>query len=193
MEDNLRAGYGGRTPRLLFQVFANANTGSSSLIPATLTVSNPPPDMSEILPAATALFQAGIVDWNQWVEPRDFSHYTVFLDTVTPPVVVSQDLGIKFRHLLLADLPADVTQYVYILPHDTFGAGVASQIASFTPVSLTADFLDTVPPEMPTNLTLTTGSDLSDDGTVATWVRASWTLAPEQDVAGYEVHVYVGD
>ena len=192
VEDNVRAGFGSARRDVLFQVFADANTGVSSLIPAVLTVSNPPPDMSEILPAVTPLFEAALINFNQWVEPRDFSHYTVFLDVVNPPLAVYQDLGVAFRQLAPVGLPAGVTQYVYILPHDTFGAGIPSQIASFTPVSLTADFLDTVPPDMPTGLTLTTGSDLSDDGTVATWVRASWVLAPEPDVAGYEVHVFVG-
>ena len=59
---------GGPQRTLLFQVFANANTGVSSLMPATLTVSNPPPDMSEILPAVTPLFAAALINFNQWVE-----------------------------------------------------------------------------------------------------------------------------
>ena len=192
IEDNLRAGMGSAARDVLFQVFANANTGVSSLIPATLTVHNPPPDMSEILPYAKGLFEAAIIRFDQWIEPRDFSHYTVFLDTVNPPVTVYQDLGVAFQELAPMDLPADVPHYVYILPHDTFGAGIASQIATFTPVDANAVFLDTVPPGTPTGLVLTTGSDLSDDGTVMTWVRASWDLAPESDAAGYEVHVFLG-
>lgn len=192
VEDNVRAGMNGAQRSVLFQVFANANTGVSSLVPATMTVSNPPPDMSEILPQATPLFEAAIINFQQWVEPRDFSHYTVYLDTVNPPLAIYQDLGVAFQQLAPMGLPANVTQYVYIQPHDTFGVGISSQIASFTPVALTADFLDEVPPDTPTGLTLTTGTDVSDDGTIMSWVRASWTLAPEADVAGYEVHVFIG-
>ena len=192
-EDQVRSGFGVARRDFEVWVWARTNTGLLSLDPAHIAVINLPPDMSEILPDVTPLFEAALINFNQWVEPRDLHHYEVYLDTSNPPVAIYQDLSIAFRKLFPADLLPNVTYYTYILPYDTFGPGVASQIASFTPVSLTADKIDTTPPALPTGLVLTTGSDVSQsDGTIFTWVQASWKRAPEADVARYEVHVFVG-
>jgi hypothetical protein len=186
-EDQIRAGYVGARRDLLILVWARTNTGLQSLEPASLTVHNLPPDMSTIIPDTTALFEAALINFNQWAEPRDFDHYEVHLDTVNPPVAIYQDVSIRFRKLFPAGLIANTTYYTYILPYDTFGPGIPSQTASFMPVALTADKLDTVPPGVPTGLALTTGADIGPDGTSLTWVEASWNANPESDVAGYQL------
>ncbi len=187
-EDEVRGGFA--TARRDFEVWvwARTNTGLLSQTPASLGVANPAPDMSEIVPDVTPLFEAALINFNQYAEPRDFHHYEVHLDVVNPPVVIYQDVSIAFRKLFPADLTAGTQYWTYILPYDTFGPGIASQTATFTPVALTADALDDTPPSLPTGLTLTTGSTVNPDGTILSWVRASWVAVPESDVAGYEVH-----
>ena len=198
-EDHINAGIAGAQRALWFYVYAVTNTGRFSLDPAVLAVQNPPPDMSNILPQTVGLFEVAIIQWDQFVEPIDFDHYEVHLDIVNPPVLTYQDIAISFhgvgssfRKVFPQGLAVGVRYYTFILPYDTFGPGLASQIASFIPASLTADKLDEEPPDTPTGLSLTTGTEVSDDGTILTWVEASWTLAPEPDVARYEVHVFVG-
>lgn len=186
-EDQVRSNYTSARRDFEVWVWARTNTGLMSLDPAHIYVINPPPDMSEILPDTTPLFEAALINFNQWVEPRDLHHYEVYLDTVNPPVAIYQDVSIAFRKLAPVDLIPGTTYYTYILPYDTFGAGIASQTASFTPVALDASKLDTVPPAVPTGLVLTTGSAVGDDGTVETWVEAAWNPVLEEDVAGYQL------
>jgi predicted phage tail protein len=190
-EDHVRQGIPGAQRTIQFLVYARTNTGRMSLDPAQITVTNPPPDMSMIAPEVQGLFAAGLVDYNQFAEPRDFDHYEVHLDTVNPPIAIYQDVSIAFEKLFIGDLIAGATYYVYILPYDTFGPGLPSQIASFTPVAIDADSLDTVPPALPTGLSLTTGTTISADGTIMPWVRAQWTANAEGDMARYEVHFRV--
>ena len=191
-EDQLANGFAGPRRDVALYVFARTNTGRMSLDPATITVSNPPPDMSAMAPEVQALFEAALISWNEFVEPRDFAFYQVYLDTVTPPRVLYQDVSVAFRKIFPGGLLANVPYYTYILPFDSFGAGLASQISTFTPVSLTADNFDTTPPEMPTGLALTTGTTLSADATVVPWVAAAWTPNTEADIGYYAVHVLVG-
>jgi hypothetical protein len=139
-EDQIRAGQPGARRDLSFHVWARTNTGRMSLDPAVLTVTNPPPDMSNILPATAALFVAALIAWDQFAEPRDFDHYQVYLDTTNPPLTVYQDIAIAFsgqgssiRKIFPDNLVAGVTYYVSILPYDTFGPGISSQVASFVP------------------------------------------------------------
>lgn len=198
-EDHRGNGIVGAQRDIYFLVFAYTNTGRMSLDPATLLAHNPPPDMSNILPDTVGLFEVGIISWDQFIEPVDFDHYEVHLDIMDPPIGIYVDVsvsfhgqGSSFRKVAPQGLTANVIYYTFILPYDTFGPGVRSQTAQFSPRSLTADMLDTIPPDTPTGLTLTTGTDMGDDGTVFAWVEAHWTLAPESDVARYEVHVFVG-
>lgn len=186
-EDQVRSGYSSARRDFEVWVWARTNTGRQSLDPAHISVINPPPDMGDMIPDTTALFEAALINFNQWVEPRDFHHYEVRLDTVNPPVAIYQDVSIAFRKVFATGLQAGTTYYTFILPYDTFGPGIPSQTASFTPVALTADQLDTVPPAVPTGLALTTGTTLNDDGSVDTWVEATWTAVPEEDVAGYQL------
>ena len=198
LEDQLAAGFALARRDLLFLVYANTNTGLTSLHPASLAVINPPPDMGDMEPAVTTLFEAALISFDQFVEPRDFDHYEVHLDTVNPPIAIYENVavafsgvGSSFRKIAPQGLTPGTTYYVYILPYDTFGPGIPTHTVGFVPAALTADSIDTTPPATPTGLTLTTGRDISSDGTVMPWVRASWNRAPENDVAGYEVHVFV--
>lgn len=191
-EDQIRLGQPGARRDVLFLVWARTNTGLQSLEPASLTVSNPPPDMSEILPEVTPLDRAAMAEWDQWVEPRDLSQYTVYVDTVTPPGRIWQDAsgvgslrGRAFRKIFLQDLPAQVTHYVQILPWDTFGPGIPSGIASFIPNDVGG--VDEIPPATPTGLVLTTGTVINPDGTIVPWVEAHWNPNTESDLAGYDL------
>ena len=66
--------------------------------------------------------------------------------------------GSSFRKIAPTGLVVGVTYYVFILPYDTFGPGIATQIASFVAGGLTADSIDTTPPGTPEGLVLTTGN-----------------------------------
>lgn len=186
-EDQIRSGFAGARRDLQVMVWAVTNTGLLSLDPAVIVVTNPPPDMSNILPETQALFEAVRIDWKQWVRPRDFDHFLVLLDAGNPPTIPNQTVGIDFQVLLIPDLIAGLTYYVQIIPYDSFGIGLPSAIASFTPVALTADKLDNTPPAVPTGLYLTTGTDASADGTVMTWVMAHWNAQGEEDLNGYQL------
>lgn len=195
IEDQLAAGQPGARRDLHFFLWARTNTNRISLEPGQLLVNNPPPDMGDMIPAVTALFEAALVSFDQFFEPRDFDHYTVYLDTVTPPLAIYEDVaigpggqGTSFRKLTLQGLVAGRTYYVFIWPYDTFGPGIPSQIASFVPAAIDADKLDEIPPAMPTGLTLTTGRVVSDDGTIQPWVEASWNVNTESDMGSYEIH-----
>jgi hypothetical protein len=186
-EDNVRAGQRGPRRDVAIFVWARTNTGRLSLDPATLTVTNPPPDMSSIEPDTIALFEAGIVEWTQWVEPRDLDHYAVLLDTVTPPPTFFYQLPRGSQKILLPGLQAAVPYYVQIVPWDTFGPGIPSAIATFTPVAIDADKLDSTPPAVPTGLSLQTAVVVQPDGTSQPWIEAHWNPNTEDDLAGYEL------
>jgi hypothetical protein len=186
-EDQVRSGYNSARRDLEIWVWARTNTGLMSQVPAHISVINPPPDMSDIVPDVTGLFEAALINFNQWVEPRDLHHYEVYLDIMNPPVAIYQDVSVAFRKLFPADLIAGTQYWTYILPFDTFGPGIPSQIATFTPVALTADKLDSTPPSVPVGLVLTTGSTVAEDGTINTWVEAAWDPVNESDVAGYQL------
>ena len=197
-EDQAQAGYIGARRDLHFFVWARTNTNRVSLTPGQLLVNNPPPDMGDMIPVVTSLFEAALISFDQYVEPRDFDHYEVHLDTVNPPIAIYENVAIgflgqgsSFRKIAPQGLTVGVTYYVYILPYDTFGPGIPTQIASFVPSGLTADSLDNTPPAIPTGLVLTTGTVVSHDGTIMPWVRASWTPNTESDIAAYEVHFRV--
>jgi predicted phage tail protein len=198
-EDQASNGFVGARRDLLFLVYAFSNTGRASLEPAILLVNNPPPDMSVIGPEVTTINGNAIIEWDQYVEPIDFDHYEVHLDITNPPVALYQDIataftgqGSSFRKIMATGLAIGATYYVLILPYDTFGPGIATIPVSFVAAGLTIDQIDTTPPATPTHLVLTTGSDIQEDGTVMAFVQATWDLAPESDVAGYEVHVFLG-
>src|SRR4030095_16120073 len=198
-EDQIRNGHAGARRDLEFWVWARTNTGRLSLDPAHILVTNPPPDMSMIIPDTEDLFQAAIISWDQYAEPRDFDHYEVHLDVMTPPIAIYEDIAIafhgqgsSFRKVFPQGLIIGQLYYTFVLPYDTFGPGVPSQIATLTPFGLAPTLVDTTPPGPPTGLVLTTGSDRSADGTIIPWVQAHWTPPGDEDVANYQVHVFVG-
>ena len=198
IEDQIRAGFGAARRDLLFMVWARTNNNRVSLTPASITVINPPPDMDDIIPDCTPLVGAAVVRWDQWFEPRDFDHYEIHLDTVNPPIAIYTDIGISLtipgfstREIAPQGLTIGATYYVYILPYDTFGPGLPSQIASFVPFAIDGSFLDSTPPEVPTGLSLSTGSTINPDGTILPWIEAHWNMGTESDLAGYDVQFRV--
>ena len=201
LENAVRTGQPGALRSLYFLVFARTNTNRISLDPAKLLATNPPPDMSSIRPDATG-YTGGtaVIKWDQFAEPLDFDHYEVHLDLMNPPVAIYQDLAIAFhgvgfsiRNLNVVGLVTRAIYYCFILPYDTFGAGLPSQTVSFETLGLNPLDVDTTPPSMPTGLVLSTGTEMSEDGTVMAWVQAHWTAPPESDVGSYQVDVYIED
>lgn len=191
-EDELLAGYTAPRRDLLFHVRGRTNTGRVSLLPATLGVINPPPDMSNLLPVLTPLFAAAIIDWTFFIEPRDMSHYDVKFDTVSPPLQSLSSISLSLRKVFPQGLTPGTVYYCQIVPYDTFGVGVASGIASVIPLSLGVFDVDTTPPGPPTGLVLTTGTSVNPDGTIATWVQASWAAPTDGDLAGHQVNFRFG-
>ena len=195
-EDQAQAGYIGARRDLHFFVWARTNTNRVSLTPGQLLVSNPPPDMDDFLPVIVPIMEGGIVSFDQFVEPRDFDHYELHVDTVSPPLALYQDTvalgfkgpGISRRKIPLQGLLTGTTYYVYVMPYDTFGPGLATQIASFVAGGLTAESIDDTPPGTPTGLALTTGNVTGPDGSLLAWVQANWDTNPESDVASYQIY-----
>jgi len=198
-EDQIQAGFGSARRDLWIFVWARTNTNQVSYEPAVIKVNNPPPDMGNIIPEVVPFIFA-IIDFSQFVQPRDFDHYEIHLDTMDPPLALYDNLSAfsvaeakAFRKIFASGLATGVTYYTYVLPYDSFGPGIPTHTASFVAGGLTADSIDSTPPADPTGLALTTGVDLNSDGTTMSWVEASWDFAPENDVAGYEVHVFLND
>ena len=198
-EDEAQAGHIGARRDLLFLVWARTNTNRVSLQPAQLAVSNPPPDMDDFLPIISPIVEGGIVSFDQFVEPRDFDHYELHVDTITPPVALYEDTvalgfkgpGVSRRKIPLQGLVTGTTYYVQVMPWDTFGPGLATQIASFVAGGITPESIDDTPPGTPTSLVLTTGTITAADGSILPWVQATWALNPESDIASYQVYFRV--
>jgi predicted phage tail protein len=199
-EDQVAAGQSGARRDFMILVWARTNTGRVSLNPASLSVSNPPPDMGDMQPVVTASFGgSALISFDQFIEPRDFDHYQVFLDTVNPPQAIYEEVSIAIhrqgraiRKLNPTGLTVGATYFVYILPYDTFGPGIPTGIVSFVVGGITIDEIDITPPAMPTGLALTSGTLMSPDGTIMPWVQASWAANIESDMAAYEVHFRLG-
>jgi hypothetical protein len=200
-QDQSNAGQasGARRDFMIF-VWARTNTGRVSLTPSFITVINPPPDMGDMEPTIEASIAGGaLISFDQFVEPRDFERYQVLLDTLNPPQAIYEEVGVtRIRPGLSRQkinptaLIVGATYYVYIMPFDTFGPGIPTHTVSFVVGGLTADQIDTTPPATPTGLFLTTGTSLSPDGTVHTWVQANWSPNVESDLAGYQVDFFFG-
>jgi predicted phage tail protein len=194
-EDQIRAGQAGARRDLSIYVWGRTNTGRLSVNPAHITVFNPPPDMGDMVPILTPVVNGALIEFDQFVEPRDFDHYAVFVDIVSPPMAIyehvaigSHGQGIAIRVFKIDGLTTGQHYFTYVLPFDTFGPGIPTGIVEFVAGGLTAASIDNTPPATPTSLTLTTGTIVSDDGTIMPWVQANWAPSPESDVARYEVH-----
>ena len=84
-------------------------------------------------------------------------------------------------------LTPGATYYTYVLPYDTFGPGIPTFTESFVPFGFDLTLLEKDPPGVPQGLRLTTGSDVSADGTIVPWVEARWNANPEDDLRGYQL------
>jgi Putative phage tail protein len=194
-EDQLQAGQAGARRDLTIFVWGRTNTGRVTLTPASITVTNPPPDMGDMVPILTPVVNGAKIEFDQFVEPRDFDHYAVFVDTINPPQAIYEHVavgghgqGVAVRVFKIDGLLTGTHYFTYVLPFDTFGPGIPTGIVEFVAGGITAESIDNTPPAMPTGLALTTGSFISPDGTVQSWVSATWNPSPEADVARYEVH-----
>jgi predicted phage tail protein len=186
-EDQIHAGFAGARRDLQIMVWARTNTGAESLVPAIIVVTNPPPDMSVIDLDITPLATSVAIKWNQWREPRDFERYELYLDVVDPPIAIYQSVSALTDTAGIQGLTPGVTYYTYVLPYDTFGPGIPTFTESFVPFGFDLTLLEKDPPGVPTGLTLTTGTDISQDGTIVPWVQAQWNHNPEADLRGYQL------
>ena len=187
-EDQVAAGFLGARRDLLFLVRGRTNTGRESLESSSLQVSNPPPDMSDFLPRTTPLFEAALVDWTSYIEPRDFSQYVVKFDELDPPNATLSSISIALQKIFPQGLTAGTPYYVQIIPFDTFGPGVPSGVAEVIPLSLNFTDLDSTPPAVPTGVQLLTGTSQSPDGTTISYIEAIWDANSEEDLKGYQVN-----
>ena len=92
-------------------------------------------------PVVTPLSEAALIAFDQYVEPRDFDHYEVHLDTVTPPLAIYENVaigfigqGTSFRKIAPTGLTWARRTMCASSPYDTFGPGLPTQIASFVPL-----------------------------------------------------------
>ncbi len=174
---------GART--VTFEVYARTIFGNDSE-PAILTVTNPVPDMSGIMPTLTPLVSGLQVDWSGFVETDlDFDHYEVFLEATNPPTAKFTDIAKGTKKITIEGLTPGVTYYCQVKPYDAFGAGVASPVANGVPRAVEAPDLDTMPPATPTGLALASAMILTDDGTVQSTLDVSWAANAEADLDGY--------
>ena len=154
--------------------------------------------MGDMVPVDQPIIEGALISFDQFVEPRDFDHYLIFLDTKTPPTAIYEDVatgphghGRAIRKVTPLGLTVGQLYYVQIMPFDTFGPGIPTAIASFTAGGVTAASIDSTPPAMPSGLVLTTGTQVSADGTIVCWVQATWAPNTEADLATYQVHFRV--
>lgn len=190
--DSAQAGFATPRRQCVVRVWARTRDNRESITPASISIDNPAPDMSAITPQATVLFEAALIDWSQFAEPRDFVRYEVRLDTVTPPVTLYDSNAPVSKRIFLTGLTAGTTYYAQVVPYDTFGIGIASQIVSFVPAALDAGSLDTTAPATPTGLVLTPGVTISDDGAAVPFVEANWDDNTESDLDRYQVNFRIG-
>jgi hypothetical protein len=141
-EANLEDHAGLPARQITIRVRARSADGQVSLTPAELTVQNPAPDMSQILPVLTPLAGALLVDWRAFASTDyDLDRFDLVVDATTPPSTVVLSADIVQREAIVPNLTSGTPYYVQIRPYDAFGEGVPSQIASATPTTTeTVDF-----------------------------------------------------
>ena len=122
--------------RFTIRVWTRNKQGMLST-PAQLTVENAAPSMANILPSLAPLNNALSISWRQYVPPRDIASYRILVDRVNPPRTNGDaiiDTSIAGVNVSYEALNLDAAEhYVQVIPYDTFGIGIGSQIATETP------------------------------------------------------------
>jgi hypothetical protein len=138
-ERNLEDHGGVPARSITVRVWARARDGQISPAAAVLTVQNPAPDMSQIIPQVLPAAGGLVIDWKAFASSDyDLDRFDVLVDTVNPPVTVAVTRDIVSREAIVLGLTNGVVHYVRIVPYDAFGIGIASQIVSETPIATEA-------------------------------------------------------
>ena len=120
------------------RVWARNQLQNQSFVPAEITVNNAAPDMSSLTAAFTPAIGGLIINWSSFVAPRDMAGYRVLVDTMNPPRMANSlydnTVGPTVREVTVSGL-SPIPHYVSITPLDTFGPGIATAIASATPIT----------------------------------------------------------
>lgn len=134
VEDSLTKGFTSAQREFTFKVWSRTTSGTESLLPATLTAYNEPPDMSNLLPTIYPIVEGLLVDWTSFIEPIDLAKYDVLYGPVGGALQLYTGVAQFQQTALLTDLDTSVTYNIQIVPYDTFGPGVASGIAQGDPL-----------------------------------------------------------
>lgn len=137
-EDALAAGQAGPLRKVTARVWARAFDGVRSNTPAQLTVDNVAPDMSSTLPLVNSLIDGLSVSWESFAAPRDIDKYRVVVDDRNPPrldgtAIIDSFIAGSNNRLSVDSIDSSKTHFVQVIPHDTFGAGISSQVVSQKP------------------------------------------------------------
>jgi len=126
---------------ILFYVYTVDFNGDASSGYATLTATNPAPDMSGITPVATNGPTYINVDWSVPTD-TDMDYYKVYWDTSNPPTANSQIVTHPTNWIDVAGLDFGTTYYFKIEPYDLFGVGTATGGISGSPTQIPAEDVD---------------------------------------------------
>ena len=123
-------------------VYQQGTTNQISSKPASLSVSNPAPDMSTTYLDVEGAFKGLSVSWSNWVDTdTDFYSFKVYVSQdpdMTPSMTqyIVDELMKGTRTTLIAGLVADQDYYVRVMPTDEFGDGTWSSLDAGTALLL---------------------------------------------------------
>jgi hypothetical protein len=112
---------------LLFYVYSVDMFGQASELYATLSASNPAPDMSGGVPLITDKYGYLKISWINPTD-NDMSHYVVYMDTVDPPLTGVKSIPHPDHTYDAQGLDFDTDYFFQIEPHDLFGPGAKTAV-----------------------------------------------------------------
>lgn len=177
-ESNLNA-FGVPRAEVTIEVKARDNTGNLSSV-VTATAENPPPADVQGL-SVVGITDAVSLRWDANTE-EDLKHYEVYHGTSsgTYPNLVYTGLATAF----VFDSLATTEQFFAVRAVDVFNTPSENDaVGSATPKSSLS--VDVDPPEQPTGVTVSTGTDDPVGGT--SFIDVSWTASEETDLSNYSI------
>lgn len=112
-----------------------------SLNPAQIQVSNPRPNMTNIIPTVQPVFQGARVSFTNFIiDDNDMDYYKIYYGFSNPPTASVDHISRSTQNYVVQGQLQNTKLYVQIEPYDRFGVGSPSQIASCT--TLGFDFID---------------------------------------------------
>lgn len=136
-EKNVQDNGGNPIRSIKFKVVARDIYGNLSANPATITATNPEPNMSGSSPNITSIFNGLKIDWSAIVpSDTDLLKYKVYLDGSNPPTTEVAEVSHPTTYWIEMNVTANETYYIQIEPYDEFGAGTKSSVPSGIPTPL---------------------------------------------------------